>query len=55
MKDFTFIVVEYAISRTLSPVMAVEYKLQLPDKALLQKKLRESGMDFNWEMKLFWL
>ena len=34
-------VVEYAMSRTLSPIMVSEYKLQLPDKAVLQKKLQE--------------
>lgn len=34
-------VVEYAMSRTLSPLMVAEYKLQLPDKHVLQKKLSE--------------
>ena len=34
-------IVEYAMSRTLSPMMVAEYKLQLPDKAVLQKKLQE--------------
>lgn len=34
-------VVEYAMSRTLSPMMVAEYKLQLPDKMILQKKLQE--------------
>lgn len=34
-------VVEYAMSRTLSPMMVAEYKLQLPDKVVLQKKLQE--------------
>lgn len=34
-------IVEYAMSRTLSPMMVSEYKLQLPDKAVLQKKLQE--------------
>ena len=33
--------VEYAMSRTMSPMMVAEYKLQLPDKAVLQKKLQE--------------
>lgn len=33
-------VVEYAMSRTLSPMMVAEYKLQLPDKTVLQKKLQ---------------
>ncbi|OXG06080.1 putative nuclease of restriction endonuclease-like (RecB) superfamily [Flavobacterium araucananum] len=30
-------VVEYALSRNLSPTMVAEYKIQLPDKQLLQK------------------
>jgi predicted nuclease of restriction endonuclease-like (RecB) superfamily len=34
-------VVEYAMSRTLSPMMVAEYQLQLPDKDVLQKKLQE--------------
>ena len=34
-------VVEYAMSRTLSPMMVAVYKLQLPDKAVLQRKLQE--------------
>lgn len=34
-------VVEYAMSRTMSPMMVAEYKLQLPDKSVLQKKLQE--------------
>lgn len=34
-------VVEYAMSRTLSPMMVAEYQLQLPDKGVLQKKLQE--------------
>ena len=34
-------VVEYAMSRTLSPLMVAEYKFQLPDKRVLQKKLSE--------------
>ncbi len=34
-------VVEYAMSRTLSPMMVAEYKLQLPDKVILQRKLQE--------------
>jgi predicted nuclease of restriction endonuclease-like (RecB) superfamily len=34
-------VVEYALSRSLSPAMIAEYKTQLPDKKLLQAKLRE--------------
>ncbi|HEX4946212.1 MAG TPA: PDDEXK nuclease domain-containing protein [Blastocatellia bacterium] len=34
-------VVEYALSRSLSPALIAEYQLQLPDKKLLQAKLRE--------------
>ena len=38
-KDDT--VVEYALSRTMSPTMVADYTLHLPDKQLLQNKLRE--------------
>ena len=34
-------VVEYALSRTLSPAMVAEYRTQLPDKAMLAAKLHE--------------
>ena len=34
-------VVEYALSRTLSPALIAEYQLRLPDKKLLQAKLHE--------------
>lgn len=34
-------VVEYSLSRYLSPTMVSEYKTQLPDKKLLQRKLHE--------------
>lgn len=34
-------VVEYAMSRTMSPMLVSEYQLQLPDKNILQKKLQE--------------
>lgn len=34
-------VVEYAMSRTLSPMMVAQYQLQLPDKDLLRKKLQD--------------
>ncbi|TDK66439.1 PDDEXK nuclease domain-containing protein [Sapientia aquatica] len=37
-------VVEYALSRTLSPAMIAEYQTQLPDKKLLQAKLHEFYM-----------
>jgi predicted nuclease of restriction endonuclease-like (RecB) superfamily len=34
-------VVEYALSRTLSPALIAEYQTMLPDKKLLQRKLQE--------------
>jgi predicted nuclease of restriction endonuclease-like (RecB) superfamily len=34
-------VVEYALSRTLSPALVAEYQTQLPDKKLLRAKLHE--------------
>ena len=34
-------VVEYALSRSLSPTMVSDYTLQLPDKKILRRKLRE--------------
>ena len=34
-------VVEYALSRSLSPALIAEYKLHLPDKRILERKLRE--------------
>ena len=38
-------VVEYALSRTLSPMMISQYQLQLPDKNILRRKLQElSGL-----------
>lgn len=37
-------VVEYALSRSMSPTMVAEYTLQLPDKKLLEEKLREITM-----------
>lgn len=40
-KDKDNEVVEYALSRSLSPTMISEYKTQLPDKKLLQQKLHE--------------
>jgi len=38
-KDDT--VVEYALRRSISPALVAEYQLHLPNKALLQSKLRE--------------
>ncbi len=40
-KDKDVEVVEYALSRSLSPTMISEYKTLLPDKALLQQRLHE--------------
>jgi predicted nuclease of restriction endonuclease-like (RecB) superfamily len=40
-KDKDNEVIEYALSRSLSPTMVSEYKTQLPDKKLLQQKLHE--------------
>lgn len=40
-KDKDSEVVEYTLSRSLSPTMVSEYKTQLPDKKLLQNKLKE--------------
>lgn len=40
-KDKDSEVVEYSLSRSLSPTMVSEYKTQLPNKKLLQQKLHE--------------
>lgn len=40
-KDKDDEVVEYALNRSLSPTMVAEYQLHLPDKEILQLKLRE--------------
>jgi len=40
-KDKDNEVVEYSLSRSLSPTLVAEYKMQLPDKKLLQQKLHE--------------
>nr|WP_315238645.1 PDDEXK nuclease domain-containing protein [uncultured Flavobacterium sp.] len=40
-KDQDHAVVEYALSRSLSPTMVAEYKVQLPDKQLLMQKMQE--------------
>lgn len=40
-KDKDNDVVEYALSRSLSPTMVSEYQMQLPDKKLLRRKLQE--------------
>jgi len=48
-KDKDNEVVEYALSRSLSPAMVAEYRTQLPDKNVLQQKLHdifeEEGFD----------
>jgi predicted nuclease of restriction endonuclease-like (RecB) superfamily len=49
-KDKDIEVVEYALSRSLSPTMVSEYKIQLPDKELLQQKLHEIFLDKNEEL-----
>jgi hypothetical protein len=40
-KDKDNEVVEYSLSGSLSPTMVAEYKTQLPDRKILQKKLKE--------------
>jgi predicted nuclease of restriction endonuclease-like (RecB) superfamily len=40
-KDKDNEVVEYAMSRNMSPTLVSEYKTQLPDKKILQKRLHE--------------
>lgn len=40
-KDKDNEVVEYALSRNLSATLVTEYKTQLPDKKLLQRKLQD--------------
>lgn len=40
-KDKDSEIVEYALSRSLSPTMVSEYKTKLPDKKVLQQKLHE--------------
>ena len=40
-KDKDSEVVEYALSRSLSPTLVSEYKTQLPDKKILRKKLKQ--------------
>ena len=41
-KDKDNTVVEYALSRSLSPAMVAEYQICLPDKALLQQKMQDA-------------
>ncbi|MDO5614954.1 MAG: PDDEXK nuclease domain-containing protein [Cruoricaptor ignavus] len=42
-------VVEYALSRSLSPALVSDYQTQLPDKKLLQQKLHELFENSNAE------
>lgn len=44
-------IVEYALSRTLSPMMVAQYQLLLPDKEILRNKLRELSGLTNLENK----
>ncbi len=44
-------VVEYALSRNLSPTLIAQYQLQLPDKKLIQAKLHEL---YDYEEALDW-
>jgi len=46
-KDKDNEVVEYSLSRSLSPTMVAEYRTQLPDKELLQNKFNEIFRDEN--------
>ncbi|WP_312553225.1 PDDEXK nuclease domain-containing protein [Empedobacter brevis] len=48
-KDKENEVVEFALSRSLSPAMIAEYQTQLPDKKLLQQKLHEIFENSNTE------
>lgn len=41
-------VVEYALSRNLSPTLIAQYLLQLPDKKLIQAKLHELLVHETW-------
>ena len=43
-------VVEYALSRTMSPTLVADYTLYLPDKKVLQYKLRELA-EIVWDTK----
>jgi dethiobiotin synthetase len=42
-------VVEYALSRNLSPTMVAQYELQLPNKKVIKTKLQELTDDGYWE------
>lgn len=49
-KDET--VVEYALSRSMSPALVAEYKLHLPDKSVLENKLKELQALYNENLDL---
>lgn len=40
-------VVEYALSRSLSPTLIAQYQMQLPDKKIIQEKLQELTLQFE--------
>ena len=46
-KDRDHEVVEFALSRQLSPTLVSQYQLALPDKKLLQAKLHELFEQWN--------
>lgn len=48
-KDKDDTVVEYALSRNLSPTLVADYRTKMPDKALLQKKWEEIIATLNLE------
>ena len=50
-KDKDNEVVEYALSRSLSPTMVAEYRTQLPDKNLPQQKLHDIFEEENFSDK----
>jgi predicted nuclease of restriction endonuclease-like (RecB) superfamily len=50
-KDKDDDVVEYALSRNLSPAMVAQYHLQLPDKKMIKEKLHEIIGNFKEDSK----
>lgn len=48
-KDKDDTVVEYALSRSLSPTLVADYKTKMPDKSLLQKKWNEILATLNFD------
>ena len=45
-KDKDNEVVEYALSRSLSPTMVAEYQLRMPNKQMLQQKMKEIFFEY---------